>query len=67
MEKQTLGHLQPYQLTVTTSLDGAHYQISLKPLLDDGNKEGRCDKALFTDERGLLFLGEGLDCELTRK
>ena len=62
-----LEHLQPYQLTVTTSLDGAHYQISLTPLLDDGNKEGWCDKALFTDERGLIFLGAGFDCEVTRK
>ena len=62
-----LEHLQPYQLTVTTSLDGDHYQISLTHLLDNDNKEGWCDKALFTDERGLIFLGEGLDCELTRK
>jgi hypothetical protein len=62
-----LEHLQPYQLTVTTSLDGAHYQISLTPLLDNGNKEGWCDKALFTDERGLIFLGAGFDCEVTRK
>jgi hypothetical protein len=61
-----LEHLQPYQLTVTTSLDGAHYQISLTPLLDN-DKEGWCDKALFTDERGLIFLGAGLDCELARK
>jgi hypothetical protein len=59
-----LEHLQSFQLTVTTSLDGAHYQISLTPLLDNGNKEGRCDKALFTDERGLIFLGEGLGCEV---
>jgi hypothetical protein len=62
-----LEHLQPYQLTVTTSLDGAHYQISLTPLLDNNDKEGWCDKALFTDERGLIFLGAGLDCEVTRK
>jgi hypothetical protein len=62
-----LEHLQSFQLSVTTSLDGAHYQISLTPLLDNGKKENWCDKALFTDERGLIFLGEGLDCELTRK
>jgi hypothetical protein len=30
----TLEHLQSFQLSVTTSLDGAHYQISLTPLLD---------------------------------
>ena len=62
-----LEHLQSFQLSVTTSSDGAHYQISLTPLLDNGNKEGWCDKAGFTDERGLIFLGVGLDCEVTRK
>jgi len=63
----SLEHLQSFQLSITTSLDGAHYQISLTPLLDNSNKGAWCDKAIFTDERGLIFLGEGLDCELRRK
>jgi hypothetical protein len=62
-----LEHLQSFQLSVTTSSDGAHYQISLTPLLDDANRGSWCDKAGFTDERGLIFLGAGLDCEVTRK
>lgn len=62
-----LEHLQSFQLSVITSSDGAHYQISLTPSLDDSNKGGWCDKAGFTDERGLIFLGEGLGCEDTRK
>lgn len=65
MEK--FEHLQSFQLSVTTSSDGAHYQISLTPLLDDANKGGWCDKAGFTDERGVIFLGAGLDCEVTPK
>jgi len=60
-------HLQSFQLSVTTSLDGSHYQISLTPLLDERNKVSWCDTAAFTDERGLIFLGAGLDCEVTRK
>lgn len=60
-------HLQSFQLSVSTSSDGAHYQISLTPLQDDVNKEGWCDKAGFTDERGVIFLGEGLGCEEKQK
>ena len=62
-----LEHFQSIQLSITTSSDGAHYQIALTPLLDDGNKESWCDKAGFTDERGLIFLGAGLDCEVAHK
>jgi hypothetical protein len=62
-----LGHLQSFQLSVTTSMDGGHYQISLTPLLDNGNKEAWCEKSLFTDERGVIFLGAGFDCEVTPK
>lgn len=62
-----LEHLQSFQLSVTTSSDGAHYQISLTPLQDNANKEGWCDKAGFTDERGLIFLGTGLGCEAKQK
>jgi hypothetical protein len=62
-----LEHLQSFQLSVTTSSDGAHYQISLTPLLDETNKGSWCGKAWFTDERGLIFLGAGLGCEVTRK
>jgi hypothetical protein len=62
-----LEHLQSFQLSVNTSSDGAHYQISLTPLLDDANRGGWCDKAGFTDERGVIFLGVGLDCDVTRK
>jgi len=58
-----LEHLQPFELSVTTSPDGAHYQISLTPTQNDANKEVWCDKAGFTDERGLIFLGTALGCE----
>jgi hypothetical protein len=60
-------HLQSFQLSVTTSSDGAHYQISLTPLLDDANKAGWCDRAGFADERAVIFLGTSLGCEVTRK
>jgi hypothetical protein len=66
-EVDTLEHLQSFQLSVSTSSDGAHYQIALTPLLEDVNKEAWCDKAGFTDERGVIFLGVGLGCEVTQK
>jgi hypothetical protein len=62
-----LEHLQSFQLSVITSSDGAHYQISLTPLLDDANRGGWCDKAGFADDRGVIFLGAALNCEGTAK
>jgi hypothetical protein len=61
-----LENLQSFQLSVNTSSDGAHYQISLTPLLDKANKASWCNKAGFTDERAVIFLGEALDCEVTK-
>jgi hypothetical protein len=61
-----LEHLHSFQLSVYTSSDGAHYQISLTPVFDEANRGDWCDKAGFTDERGLIFLGAGLDCEVTK-
>jgi hypothetical protein len=60
-------HLQSFQLSVTVSSDGVHYQASLTPLLDDANKAGWCDKAGFIDDRAVIFLGTSLGCEVTRK
>jgi len=62
-----LEPLKSFQLVVTTSSDGEHYQISLTPMLDDSNKGGWCDQAGFTDERGVIFLGAGLGCEVKRE
>jgi hypothetical protein len=62
-----LEPLNSFQLVVTTSSDGEHYQISLTPLLQDSNKGGWCDQAGFTDERGVIFLGTGLGCEVKRE
>jgi hypothetical protein len=62
-----LENLQSFQFSVNTSSDGAHYQISLTPLLDKANTASWCDKAGFTDERGMIFLGAGLGCEVTKQ
>jgi hypothetical protein len=64
---EKLEHLQPFQLSVIASPDGAHYQMSLTPSLEETNKNGWCDKALFTDERAVIFAGEGLGCEDSTK
>jgi hypothetical protein len=67
MGLEKIEHLPPFHLSIITSPDGAHYQMSLTPLLDESNKSGWCDKALFTDDRAMIFVGEGLGCENASK
>jgi hypothetical protein len=57
-----LENPQPYELTVTTSPDGMHYQITLKPQYDPNDKSAWCKTAAFSDDGGLIFLGSALDC-----
>jgi hypothetical protein len=62
-----LENPKPYELAVTTSLDGMHYQITLK-MTRDGNDRGTwCRTAFFSDEGGVIFLGKGLGCEETTR
>ncbi len=61
--KMNLRDPEPYQLTVTTSNDGKHYQIGLKRLADPNEKGTRCKTAVFSDDAGVIFIGSALDCE----
>jgi hypothetical protein len=54
---------KPYELAVTTSLDGMHYQITLKMTYDGNDKSTWCRTAFFSDDAGGIFLGTGLGCE----
>jgi hypothetical protein len=57
---------KPCELSITTSLDGMHYQITLKRT-SDNDKSTWCKAAVFSDEAGVIFLGTALGCEeLTR-
>ena len=56
---------QPSELRITTSWDGQHYQISLLASLDEKYKSAWCKPAVFSDDKGAIFLGQGLGCEET--
>jgi hypothetical protein len=57
-----LENPQPYELVVTTSPDGMHYQIMLKRPSDMNDKSTWCKTAAFSDDAGVIFLGSALDC-----
>lgn len=52
-----------YELAITLSGDGKHYQIALKPAVDVNDKKTWCTRAAFSDDAGVIFLGSALDCE----
>ena len=58
-----LGNPKLYELAITTSPDGMHYQITLGRPMDMDDKNTWCETAAFSDERGVIFLGVALGCE----
>ena len=58
-----LENPKPYELAITTSRDGTHYQITLERPSDMHDKSTWCKPAAFTDDRGLIFLGLAIGCE----
>jgi len=58
-----LENPKPYELTITTSSDGMHYQITLKPPFDMNDKSTWCRTAAFSDDAGVIFLGAAIDCK----
>ena len=57
-----LENPEPYQVQITTDLDGTHYQISIKRAIDSGDKATWCRTAVFEDDTGVIFLGQAIDC-----
>ena len=53
----------PYELAITTASDGMHYQITLQRPSDMKDKNTWCKTAAFSDEKGVIFLGQAIDCE----
>lgn len=49
---------QPYELTITTSWDGQHNQITLQRSFDEKEKGTWCKTAVFSDDKGVIFLGQ---------
>jgi hypothetical protein len=58
-----LENQKPYELAITTSPDGMHYQIALKRTSNMNDKSTWCKTAVFSDDSGVIFLGTGLGCE----
>jgi hypothetical protein len=58
-----LENLKPYELAITTTSDGMHYQITLQRPSDMNDKSTWCRTATFSDDRGVIFLGQAIDCE----
>ena len=62
-----LENPKPYGLTITTSSDGMHYQITLKRPSDMNDKNTWCRTAAFSDDAGLIFLGSVIDGEASAR
>lgn len=58
-----LENPKPYELAVTTSPDGKHYQITLKRPSEMNDKSTWCKTAAFSDDAGVIFLGAATDCK----
>lgn len=62
-----LENPQPYELVVTTSPDGMHYQITMKRPSDMNDKSTWCKTAAFSDDVGVIFLGSAIGCDASTK
>jgi hypothetical protein len=52
----------PYQVQITTNADGTHFQIAIKRPSDMNDKSTWCRTAAFSDDTGVIFLGQAIDC-----
>jgi hypothetical protein len=59
--------LKPYELRVTTTSDGSHYQVSMTPISDMNDRSTWCKPAAFSDDGGVIFLGLAIGCEAPGK
>jgi hypothetical protein len=54
--------LVPYSLQVTPSENGAHYLATIKRPSDMHNEATWCKTAVFSDDSGLIYLGQNIGC-----
>lgn len=57
----------PYALEITTTSDGKHYQITLQRPSDMNDESTWCKTAAFSDDRGVIFLGQAIGCDAVTK
>jgi hypothetical protein len=52
----------PYQVQVTTDPNATHYQITIGRPPDPSVKSTWCHTATFSDDAGVIYLGQPIDC-----
>ncbi len=53
----------PYQVQVTTDPSATHYQITIQWPADPNDKSTWvCRTAVFSDDGGVIYLGQAIDC-----
>jgi hypothetical protein len=52
----------PYQVQVTTNPSATHYQITIQRPADLNDKSTWCRTAAFSDDGGVIYLGQAIDC-----
>ena len=52
----------PYQVQVTTDPSATHYQISIQRPADANDQSTWCHTAAFSDDKGIIYLGQAIDC-----
>jgi len=52
----------PYQVQITTNPDATHYQITIQRPADVNDKATWCRTAAFSDDGGVIYLGQAIDC-----
>jgi hypothetical protein len=57
-----LENPKPYEVRVTTNPDATHYQITIRRLLEQIDNSHWCSTAAFSDDSGVIYLGQALDC-----
>ena len=57
-----LTAIQPYVLRVVTSGDGVHYSATIKFPSDMHNETTWCKTEVFSDDSGLISLGQNIRC-----
>ena len=60
-------NLKPFELEISTSSDGNHYQVEIQRPPETSDKTTWCKPAAFSDDRGVIFLGLALGCEPQNK
>ncbi|HYL84895.1 MAG TPA: hypothetical protein VE263_11720 [Candidatus Angelobacter sp.] len=57
-----LENTKAVELRITTTLDGAHYQLGIRQASEKSGQKTGCNLAAFSNDSGLIYLGTPLGC-----